>query len=312
MSTKAEPKVTVIMPMKNAADFVEDAVKSVLSQDYGDFEMIIVDDGSTDNSRELVENLKSKKVSVISGPETGAADAFNLALSLAKGEYVCNCDADDLFPDDRLSWQVDWLELNGGSDAVCGTYSTMDNKGNILSMYDCGSSPMEINPELEKGVVRTSFCTFLMRTASLKKLGGYRSYFISSYDIDLQLRMGEACKIWYEPKNSYYYRLHDSSITHTQASNKRVFFEETARAFLQQRKLSGIDALDNGSPPALPNFDEKASSSLNQVTGVLISEAWRLHRSGLKHAGVQKGWQACRHAPTSFVNWKNLFFLILK
>jgi hypothetical protein len=82
--------------------------------------------------------------------------------------------------------------------------------------------------------------------------------------------------------------------------------------FLQQRKLSGQDDLDKGNPPALPNFEEKASLSLKQVTGVLISEAWRLHRAGDKYAGIQKGWQACVYAPSRLVNWKNLFFLILK
>jgi len=306
------PVVTVIMPMKNAENFVYDAISSVLNQSFKFFELIVVDDGSTDSSRKIVELFDDDRASVIAGPQTGVSDAFNLALSLAKGKYVCNCDSDDLYPENRLDWQVKWMEDHPGFDAVCGTYSTMDPRGNILSEFDCGQVGANIGNELLLGKTRTSFCTFLTKIGAVVELDGCRSYFTTSQDIDLQLRMAGKYNIWYEPRNTYYYRLHDSSITHSQASNKRVFFEDTARKFLKQRVDQGQDDIDRGMPPAIPDFDLQASSSKHQISGILTSEAWRLHRKGHRVKAVKKGFIACMNEPASFVRWRNLLALIIK
>ena len=312
MSEIRLPTVSIIMPMRNAENYVFDAINSILKQQFEDFELLVVDDGSTDSSRKIVEGFPDLRVRIIDGPKTGGADAFNRGLTMAKGTYVCNCDADDLYTEDRLLWQVAFLDKYTEFGAVCSTYSTMQNDGQVLAEFDCGQKAEEITQELSLGQTRTSFCTFLTRIEILKELDGYRSYFVSSYDIDLQLRMAEDHKIWYEPINSYYYRLHDSSMTHTQSSNKRVFFEETARAFLQQRREHGKDDLQLNKPPEVPVFEMAADTSLRQVSGILISEAWRLHRLGEKKQAIGKGISACRVVPTSFVNWRNLLALIIK
>jgi glycosyltransferase involved in cell wall biosynthesis len=305
-------KVTVIMPMKNAEDYVADAITSVLKQSFDDFELIVVDDGSTDSSRKIAESFLDSRVSVIPGPKTGAADAFNTALMQAKGKYIANCDADDLYPEDRLSWQVNYLEQNKESDAVCGTYSTMDSKGAVISQFNCGEDPESLSKELLTGKTRTSFCTFLTRREVLIEADGYRGFFVTSYDIDLQLRIGECHNIWYEPRNTYFYRLHDNSITHAQASNKRVFFEQTARLFLQQRLEKGVDDLQRGTPPKIPSFEGLPSRSKEQICGMLTSEAWRLHRKGQKTKAINKGVKVCIKKPFSFTSWRNLAALILK
>lgn len=306
------PLVTIVMPMKNAEAYVQEAIDSILVQTFDNFELIVVDDGSTDRSAEIVGAIKDSRVNLVSGSKTGAADAFNFALSLARGRYICNCDADDLFTKDRLAWQVAWLDQHVDYDVVCGTYSTMDSVGSVLSEFDCGRVAEDITEELVKGRTRTSFCTFLVKTETLKELGGYRNYFVSSYDIDLQLRMSTHCKLWYEPINSYFYRLHDTSITHTQASNKRVFFEDTARYFLEQRNRGEVDDLEKGRPPEVPDFDSAANSSRGQVSGILISEAWRLHKQGAKKAAIKKGFQACKSFPSKLENWRNLLALMVK
>ncbi len=307
-----KPLVTVIMPMKNAADYVEDAIDSILMQSYPYFELIIIDDESIDTSVQIVNSIDDRRIKLIKNNKEGTAHAVNTALGVAKGKYICRCDADDLFPNDRLDWQVRWLDKHDEYGAVCSNYTPMNSDGEPLAEFQCGDIEEDITLELKSGTTRTSLCTFLTKKEVFVELKGFRPYFITSEDIDFQLRMSGQCLIWFIPQNSYYYRLHDNSITHTQASNKRVFFEETARKFLKQRQLNGQDDLERATPPSLPDFEEKASTSLNQITGVLISEAWRLHRSGKKKAGIQKGWQACQHAPTNLLNWKNLFFLILK
>lgn len=305
-------KVTVIMPMKNAEDYVADAISSVLKQSFDDFELIVVDDGSTDSSRKIAESFLDSRVSVIPGPKTGAADAFNTALMQAKGKYIANCDADDLYPEDRLSWQVNYLEQNKECDAVCGTYSTMDSKGTVITQFNCGEEPESLSKELLTGKTRTSFCTFLTKRDVLIGVEGCRGFFVTSQDIDLQLRIGECHNVRYEPKNTYFYRLHDCSITHSQASNKRVFFEQTARLFLQQRLNKGLDDLQRGSPPSVPSFEDLPSKSSVQIGGMLTSEAWRLHREGEKIKAIIKGGKVCMNMPFNLASWRNLAALIVK
>ncbi|MEY8213088.1 MAG: glycosyltransferase family A protein [Colwellia sp.] len=304
--------VSVIMPMKNAEPYVYDAINSVLKQSFKNFELIVVDDGSTDTSREIAESFLDVRVKVIAGPKTGAAGAFNIALNIAKGKYIANCDADDLYPEDRLAWQVSYLEVNKACDAVCGTYSTMDSNGVVISQFNCGKEPDNISHELVTGKTRTSFCTFLTRREVLLGVEGCRGFFVTSQDIDLQLRIGECHNVCYEPRNSYFYRLHDSSITHTQAKNRRVFFEETARLFLQQRLENGADDLQRGEPPNIPAFEGLPSSSQEQIRGMLTSEAWRLHSAGHKMKAINKGWSVCLKAPFGLISWRNLLALIVK
>lgn len=304
--------VSVIMPMKNAEPYVYDAISSVLEQDFQGFELIVVDDGSTDSSRKIAESFLDSRVKVITGPKIGAADAFNAALNIAKGEYIANCDADDLYPEDRLSWQVKYLEQNKECDAVCGTYSTMDSKSIVISQFNCGEEPQNISNELITGKTRTSFCTFLTRREVLIGVEGCRGFFVTSQDIDLQLRIGERHNIWYEPRNTYFYRLHDTSITHTQAKNKRVFFEETARLFLQQRLALGADDLQRGKTSDIPTFEDLPSTSDEQISGMLTSEAWRLHREGEKIKAIGTGWKVFLKKPFNFSSWRNLVALIVK
>jgi glycosyltransferase involved in cell wall biosynthesis len=304
--------VSVIMPMKNAEPYVYGAINSVVQQSFKGFELIVVDDGSTDGSRQIAESFQDGRVKVITGPKIGAAGAFNAGLTIAEGKYIANCDADDLYPKDRLSWQVEYLEEYQECDAVSGTYTTMEPNGTNISTFNCGQASESISNELLTGKTRTSFCTFLTKREALTEIKGCRDYFVTSQDIDLQLRLGENREIRYVPKNAYFYRLHDNSITHTQASNKRIFFEETARLFQQQRLSNGVDDLQRGTPPITPNFEGLPSKSAKQITGMLTSEAWRLHREGEKIKAISIGGKVCIKKPFTLTSWRNLAALIIK
>ena len=95
-------------------------------------------------------------------------------------------------------------------------------------------------------------CAYLFRTEILRRLGGCREWFVSSEDADLQYRLAEATRVWYEPKLAYLYRLHGDSITHTQPSPARLFYEAIAKQFQEQRRKTGQDDLQRGKPAAPP------------------------------------------------------------
>ena len=126
--------VSVIMPMRNARPFVADALRSVLAQGGAELEVIVVDDGSTDGSGDIVRAMSDPRLRMVQGPAKGIAAAFNTGLAAARGELLARCDADDYYPAGRLAWQVEALQRLPEYGAVCGYYSTIDPRGRTIAI----------------------------------------------------------------------------------------------------------------------------------------------------------------------------------
>jgi len=312
MDKVINPVVSILLPMKNAARYIQATIQSLLNQSFLDFEIIVINDGSDDGCEALVESFDDKRIKVFQGKSNGISAALNLALSLAKGRYVCRCDADDLYPVDRLKSQVGWLESHANYIAVAGKFSSMDEQGNVIAEFNTGSEACDLTAELLRGVTRTHLGAFLIKREILAQLKGFREYFVTAEDIDLQLRLGELGRVAYIPENMYFYRIHNSSITHVQSSNKRVFYENTAREFLMQRLNEGLDQLEKGEPPTPPPIDDQPSDSKVQIVGYLLGESWRLHNKGYKKKALNVSIRACVKMPTNWRVWKNLMMIILK
>src|SRR5689334_7451045 len=105
--------VSVVMPMRNAQRFVVESLRSLLAQagqgETFELDVVVVDDGSTDRSADVVRALNDPRVRIVPGPQRGISAAFNAGLAAARGQILARCDADDLYPPDRLDWQVRWL-----------------------------------------------------------------------------------------------------------------------------------------------------------------------------------------------------------
>ncbi|WP_081917894.1 glycosyltransferase family A protein [Methylobacter sp. BBA5.1] len=309
-----DPVVSIIMPMRNAEVYVAEAVDSILCQSFQDVELIIIDDQSTDQSREIVENIlhNDHRIKLINGNAQGISAAKNKGVKLASGRFVMFCDADDLLAKDCIERQLSWLALHPDVGAVCAQFALMDSYGGNIVNLDSGKCSCDITEELLSGQTRTSLCTFIIKRELVDVIGGFREFFVSAEDIDFQFRLAEVCKIFYMSENVYFYRLNDSSIVHTQPSKKRIFFEETARLFRQQRALKGIDDLQSGHPPLVPEDQGDAINSKDQLQGALIGSAWRLHKQGEKLKAIKSGFRACLINPANLMAWKSYIMLFIK
>lgn len=298
--------------MRDAERFVRAALESVLHEKEVPLEVIVIDDGSSDSSAEIVSSLGDPRIRMIAGPQEGIAAALNAGLEQAQGEIIMRCDADDCYAPGRIARQSAWLRSHPEFGALCGSFATMDERGRVLSRLNTGTEDMEITDELRSGQTRTHLCTFAMRAQLVRDLGGCRPYFVTGEDIDLQLRLGEVTRIWYEATPVYEYRLHGASATHTQADSRRLFFDRVAREFAMQRRETGIDDLQRGTPPPPPLAEGRAQSSATHKQGMLIGEAWRQHRSGRKWKAIRTGWRACWVRPADWRTWKSLLALTIK
>ena len=98
------PRISVIIPIHNQGNFITDAINSVLKQDFSqdEIDIIVIDDGSTDNTQEVINNFKVRGVRYIYQPNQGKAIAIKTAMDVAQGKYIFNLDADDIFLPDKI------------------------------------------------------------------------------------------------------------------------------------------------------------------------------------------------------------------
>ena len=306
--------VSILIPMRNAEPYIEKTLNSILKGSYEIIEIIVIDDGSIDDSLNIVKALNDSRVKVFSGACMGIASAFNRALDLSNGELVMRCDADDLYVDDRVSWQVAWLKRNSGYDGICCNFGVIDSSGDVINdVLNSGLTSECITDELKGGVTRTHFCTYCVKTSVLKRINGCREFFVTAEDIDLQLRIGEVANIWYESRVGYLYRLHATSATHTQQNSQRIFYEDTAKIFQKQRQLDGVDRLECGDPPIPPKHSkEKPNTANRHIVDMLNGKAWSLYRRGNKVQAVRPLFKALILNPLEIKTWKSILMIILK
>ena len=128
-------KVSIITPTYNCGDFIGETIQSVLKQTYQNWEMIIVDDASNDNTREIVEKYceKDKRIKYyLLDQNSGAAVARTKAMELATGKYIAFLDSDDLWLPDKLEKQISFMEVNN-YNFTCTAYEQVDEKGISLN-----------------------------------------------------------------------------------------------------------------------------------------------------------------------------------
>jgi glycosyltransferase involved in cell wall biosynthesis len=131
------PLVSVVMPAYNAGKFIESAIKSILFQSYGNIELIIIDDGSTDNTLEIIKSFNDSRIILIKNNNNiGQPLSRNKAIGSAKGKYIANADADDINMSNRVEKQVKILEENPLVDVLGSGMYIVDTFDNILGKFN--------------------------------------------------------------------------------------------------------------------------------------------------------------------------------
>lgn len=139
--------VSVVIPLYNAEKYIEKTLRSILNQTYSNFEIVIVDDASTDSSIDIVKNICDSRIRLYCNEDNeGIAYTRNRAISLSKGEYIALMDDDDIAPEYRLKDEVDVLNKNPDLDIVAGNTYSIDENDQIIGMF----KPVYHNSELLK------------------------------------------------------------------------------------------------------------------------------------------------------------------
>lgn len=205
------PKVSVVISTYNQPGYLCEAIDSVLAQTYTDYEIIVVDDGSTEETREAVKKYGDKIRYFYQGNQ-GATRAEDFGIRQARGEYIASLDHDDLWMPDLLEKQVELLERDPGLAFVCAAVYTMDARGGITGTYESGRyCECVFASLLEDNFVQHS--TVVLRKKYYFDAGGFDADFTVNHDHDLWLRLAKKHRFAYRPLLLAKYRLHDRNIT---------------------------------------------------------------------------------------------------
>jgi glycosyltransferase involved in cell wall biosynthesis len=290
------------MPAFNAERYIALAVESVLSQTFADFEFIIIDDGSTDATRSILESYAARdtRVRLVSRPNTGYATALNEAIGLARGEFVARMDSDDVSDGRRFERQVTFLWENTNVVAVGGQAWTIDSDGDRIGEYGWRSLDHETidGHHLAGGDAMIIHPSAMIRRSALNQVGGYRTEFEPAEDLDLWLRLAEIGGIANLGEHVLEYRLHLQSVSHTrfarQASLAQTAANESrARRGLEANRALSVKAVNLGTADYLRFWARNA----------YVAQNYRVAR---KHA-----FGALREDPISLRTWRMLCGILL-
>lgn len=239
----SQPLVSVVMVVCNVERFLAESIESILGQTFRDFEFIILDFGSTDNTKSIVSGYAAQdsRIKLREIPHCGLAEARNAACSLAQGRYIAVMDADDVSVPERLRWESVFMDTHPEIGVLGGAIEWIDRAGRPLRV---DSRPEEDHEIRAAFPTRYPFChsTLLMRRDTFVLVGGYRPIFVQAEDYDLAMRMSEHCKCANLRQVVLKHRLHAYQLS-AQKGRQQTLFKLAARVSASSRREGNGDPL---------------------------------------------------------------------
>ena len=277
-STATPPKVTVIIPTYNRARYLGEAIRSALAQTYGDFELIVVDDGSTDATAELVGAYRDRRLRYLSQPHRGISAAVNLAIRSARGGYIARLDSDDLWFPDMLATLVPVLDAEPEIGVVYGRGQGIDDEGRRLP-HTQGLPERFPDDSLRSLLYDNSICNVALvaRRACFNRAGLYDETLLANEDWDMWLRVARHYRFAFVDRALAGCRRHSDNLTGPASPQFAAVLD--ARAAVLD-KLFGAPDL----PPAARAMKSTAYANMHLSRGL----CW-LEKGDWKRAGREFG-----------------------
>jgi glycosyltransferase involved in cell wall biosynthesis len=261
--------VSVVLPVWNGERYLSEAIDSVLSQTHRHFELIIVDDGSDDRSREIIacSAKRDARVQPIYAAHRGLVPTLNAGGDAAQGKYIARLDYDDIALPGRLEQQVRFLEDHPAVALVATAYQCIDAAGQRRPIVN--KPPADNDSARKRLGVGNPFChsTVMMRRDVFAQLGGYRPLFAEAEDYDLWTRFADHHELAGIPEVLVLYRIHARQVSLTRLE-QQALVALAIRVSTDRRwrtgddPLAGCEAIDRAAVRGLGLSDEEIDSHL--------------------------------------------------
>jgi glycosyltransferase involved in cell wall biosynthesis len=296
------------MPVYNAERYLAEAVESILGQTLGDFEFLILDDGSTDGSRRILEGYaaRDRRIRLTSRANRGLVATLNELIDQAQGEFLARMDADDIALPERFQRQVDYLRAHPECSVVGCRTRVIDPDGDSLCDWFTAEPHAVIETLLLRGeAVGSVLChpSVLMRRDAVLAAGKYREFAIGE-ELDLFLRLAESSRLAILPEVLLKYRVHAESFTHR--PSRMVLRHDCRRDIVEaaRRRRNLPPALVPQAPPAV---SPQVPPAVPVPSGDREAWVWWALGAGHVRTARKHAWRAFARHPWAIRTWKLLY-----
>lgn len=225
------PKVSVIIPCYNYANFLMVAIESVIVQTFTDWECIILDDGSTDNTQEIAQRYvnKDSRIRYIYQKNRGLASARNTGITNSQGEYIAFLDADDIWGPRKLSKQIFSME-NNSSDLIHCKAGFIDEDGNEIPGHWSSKSNVSYSELLHSNLIAGSGSGVLVKKECFKRVGYFDESLPSLEDLNMWIRILKFFKNHYIDEKLVYIRRHNKSMQNDISTMEKAWFQHLGKS----------------------------------------------------------------------------------
>jgi glycosyltransferase involved in cell wall biosynthesis len=293
-----EPVVSVVLPVYNAATHLPEAMQSLLTQTFADFEIIAVNDGSTDGSQRILEDFArvDSRVRILQRPNTGIVGALNDGLAVARADLIARMDSDDVSRPTRFEKQVAYLTAHPECVLLGAQVQVIDPHGMPLYTSDLPAGHAAVDAALmlgKGGTIRHPVA--MMRRSAVESIGGYRQQYQWAEDVDLFLRLAEVGRVANLPDVLLQYRQHCASVNRTRFVQQAALITEIVREAANRRGVT------------VPQEWKYPLSSPPSPVDQLREWGWRALKEGRIPIARKHGISALRTKPFSVESWRLMY-----
>ncbi len=260
---KKKPLVSIYIVNHNYGNYIQKAISSVFNQTYKNIQLLIIDNGSTDNSRELLKKIKPEKASVILQSNKGLISANNLAIKMSKGKYIMRLDADDWLENNAVNLMVKQFSKNIGLGLVFSNYFEVDENGKVLKHYKRHDfKKIKLLDRPAHGA-----CT-MFKTELFKKVGFYDEEFDCQDGFDIWLKFIKKYKVKGIQKPLWYYRMHERNLT----KNENKILKTRNKIIIKNKKIKKIKNVIAVIPVRGPKYEYECLA-IKKIKNKMIIES---------------------------------------
>ncbi len=260
------PKVSVIIPVYNGARYLRETIESIFAQTYQDFELIVVDDGSTDDTPQIIASYGSR-LQAIRKPNGGGASAINVGIRQARGKWIAWLSADDLWEPQKLARQLEEVEARPFVGLLYSDSTRIDSEGRVTSLMHAPLPSTQRSRMM--GLIRGCYingCSILIHRDVFTDVGFFEESDRVTYDLDLWIRIVPKYEIRYIAEPLVRYRVHPGQLSAKHEAVERSAKRVSSRALRQMGPVWG------------------AIGAALRVRDELVNLPWLVHDTGGRYS----------------------------
>ncbi len=281
ISNTIKPDITVLLSCYNADKWLNLAIESILTQTFTNFELIIINDGSTDNTLEIINNYvnKDNRIIVIDKKNTGLADSLNIGIHHAKGQWIARIDSDDLCEKNRLEKQYNFVHKNNKIVLLGTGFFEIDEHGKLIKEHTYPTKHNKLLSNLQRAKRFFPHSSAFYKTEAVRQIGGYRPCIKRSEDTDLWLRLSEIGNIGCMENKLVSIRKHSGQISHDEFGKRQIIDSYAARICYFIRQKGSIEPLTNVNNDNINLFFNWVDNALKKANVYEKNQHWSNSRN---------------------------------